>query len=151
MPTVEYKAHPEGYIYFVVFGGDDYVQAAADQRIDNAITKIVFKTQEELYAYMLGIEHMEGYSDYKAYYTLKQARERVLEISPDSACSTCQNCRKVWKGKDLKQVLDPHERLAPDDETDGECPECHALCYQEDDSEEQYDKQEAAKTKAADA
>ena len=59
-------------------------------------------------------------------------------IVADFRTFQCANCRRIWnRDKLIGEIAHYTERVAPDEEEpDGECPECGALCYQLEDPAE---------------
>ena len=44
--------------------------------------------------------------------------------------SRCENCGRVWKDDELKEVKDVFVRVLPGEPMpSGECPECGAVCH----------------------
>jgi hypothetical protein len=77
IPTVEYQARPEGYTVYVIFGSGSGLREI--EYIDNMIDEKLFKTQEELDAYLSALSDMEGWSGYQVFDTPEEARAYLIE------------------------------------------------------------------------
>jgi hypothetical protein len=52
------------------------------------------------------------------------------KIKKPTSKYVCNNCGKIWKEKDLKEIQDYYQRVEPGGQVPaGECPKCSALCY----------------------
>ena len=64
---------------------------------------------------------------------LSGGHDHLAPTFEDPARSVCDNCGKTWSAAQLRPAADLAERVDEDGpEPDGECPECGALCYEED-------------------
>lgn len=137
-----YKADPAGYRAWVVFGSAEAIRDCRKDDIREMPHEVVFKTQEELDAYLMALDDMDGWSDYRAMDTLDEALDRVIEAlgeTPEGyAKCRCQNCGKLWREKDLiNPIPDLHERVDPGEKMpNGECPGCGAVAHEEETDEE---------------
>ncbi len=101
------------------------------------IDEFHFRTNEELQAFLFGIEIMDGWTEYEQFDDHEAARDHVigqLDETPEGyAKCRCQNCGKGWREKDLiNPIPDLHERVDPGEPMpNGECPGCGAVCHEE--------------------